>query len=193
MATYYKVERACEECGERFWGTRRARVCSESCRGRLWRKQKSWRESVQLADLCKEILMRRNSSSASWSKLLPRLFRATAAELRRRGWDPLELLMGMPDEPVNDDDSAPGGIEGQAPHRRMWLHPPERELEIVELAIAQRAREGAALTWHEERRKQLLHILAARSAKRAHHKGPVPKLPRGQQRELNESRASTKR
>lgn len=193
MATYYKVERGCEECGQNFWGTRRARVCSESCRGRLWRKQRSWTQSVELADLCKEVLMRRTNGSASWSKLLPRLFRATAAELRRRGWDPIELLLGMPDEPVNSDEKSIGGIEGEAPHRRMWLHPPERELELLETSIADRGGEGFSTEWHLARREQLQRVLAARSKKPTTRKGPEPKLPRGQQRKLITAAAKAKR
>lgn len=164
MATYFKAERTCEECGERFWGTAKARVCSDSCRGRLWRKQRSFRESVRLADLFKDFLDRRKAGDASWSKLLPRIFRATAAELRRRGWDPFELLLSMPDEPVSDSDKSPGGIEGEAPRRRMWLHPPEREIKMLEAAVAQRLKEGLSIKWHCERREVLDRILRARAA-----------------------------
>lgn len=170
MATYFKAERTCEECGERFWGTAKARVCSDSCRGRLWRKQRSFRESVRLADLFKDFLDRRKGGDASWSKLLPRIFRATAAELRRRGWDPFELLLSMPDEPVSDSDKSPGGIEGEAPRRRMWLHPPEREIKMLEAAVAQRLKEGLSIKWHCERREVLERILKARAAQQPSRK-----------------------
>jgi hypothetical protein len=165
MPTYYKVERACEECGERFWSTG-ARVCSVACRSRQWRKHRAKERSVTLADICKEAMMRRASGSASYSKLLPRLFRATAAELRMRGWDPFELLMSMPDDPATNSDKAPGGIERNGVHRRKWLHPPDQELKLLEEKIAERSERGLSTTWHNERAQKLRALLESRAPKR---------------------------
>jgi hypothetical protein len=108
------------------------------------------------------VMMRRASGSASYSKLLPRLFRATAAELRKRGWDPFELLMSMPDDPATASDTAPGGIELEGTRRRKWLHPPEQELKILEETIAQREEEGFSTTWHCARAEKLRELLSAR-------------------------------
>lgn len=162
MATYYKVERACDECGESFWSTG-AKVCSVACRSRQWRKNQAKARSVTLADICKEVMMRRASGSASYSKLLPRLFRATAAELRKRGWDPIELLLTIPDDPATASDTAPGGIESTGPSRRMWLHAPERELELLKETIAEREEEGFSAKWHRERAATLEALLEARN------------------------------
>lgn len=161
MPTYYKVERVCEECGERFWSTG-AHVCSVACRSRQWRKNRAKERSVTLADICKEVMMRRASGSASYSKLLPRLFRATATELRKRGWDPVELLMSMPDDPATAADSAPGGIGLEGTQRRKWLHAPEEELKLLEEKIAQRGEDGLSVTWHRQRAQKLRELLAAR-------------------------------
>jgi hypothetical protein len=178
MPTYYKVERACEECGERFWSTG-ARVCSVACRSRQWRKQKAMERSATLANICKEIMMRRASGSASYSKLLPRLFRATAAELRKRGWDPIELLMSMPEDPATTSDTAPGGIENDGSQRRKWLHPPEEELKLLDETIAEREEQGFSTTWHRARAEKLRELLATRSPKR---KAPVRAVGRASKR-----------
>jgi hypothetical protein len=164
MPTYYKVERVCEECGERFWSTG-ARVCSVACRSRQWRKNRAKDRSVTLADICKEVMMRRASGSASYSKLLPRLFRATAVELSKRGWDPVELLMSMPADPATAADSAPGGIALEGAQRRKWLHPPEEELKLLEDKIAERGENGDSTIWHRERAQKLRELLAARTSK----------------------------
>lgn len=178
MPTYYKVERACEECGERFWSTG-ARVCSVACRSRQWRKQKAKERSVSLADICKEIMMRRATGSASYSKLLPRLFRATATELRKRGWDPIELLMSMPDDPATPLDTAPGGIGQDGSQRRKWLHPPKEELKLLETMIAEREEEGLSTIWHRARAEKLRELLEARTPK---SKAPVRPIARGRKR-----------
>ena len=69
-----------------------------------------------LLQLCEEILRRRSEGRASYSKLLPRLFRRVAADLRMRGWDPTELdtLRALYD--VNRDTPA-------APRPFPWLYP----------------------------------------------------------------------
>lgn len=161
MPAYYKVERTCEECGEQFWSTG-ALVCSVACRSRQWRKNKAKERSVTLADICKEVMMRRASGSASYSKLLPRLFRATAVELRKRGWDPFELLISMPDDPATPGDTAPGGIEREGTQRRKWLHAPEQELKLLEEKIAERGEHGVSTIWHRARAEKLRELLAAR-------------------------------
>ena len=178
MPTYYKVERVCEECGERFWSTS-AKVCSITCRSRQWRKNQAKTRSVTLADLCKEVMMRRASGSASYSKLLPRLFRATAAELRKRGWDPLELLLSIPDDPATKSDTAPGGIESTATSRRKWLHPPEHELELLKERIAERSQTGFATKWHRDRVAVLEALLETRKPKT---KAPVRVLAKARKR-----------
>ena len=85
-----------------------------------------------------------------------------AVELRKRGWDPIELLLSAPDEPASPGDVAAGGIEGAAPARRRWLHAPEEELALLETRIAERAERGKASPWHVERRSQLLRLLKGR-------------------------------
>jgi hypothetical protein len=164
MPTYYKVERSCEECGERFWSTG-AQVCSVACRSRRWRKNQAKERSVTLADICKEVMMRRAVGSAAYSKLLPRLFRATATELRKRGWDPLELLMSMPDDPATPHDTSPGGIATDGSQRRKWLHAPEQELKLLEEKIAERQQDGLSTTWHSQRAEKLREVLNARGTK----------------------------
>ncbi len=158
---YFEEERICEECGERFWGTVKANFCGVSCRCRAWRKQRSMVGGAQVAELCAQVLERRTGAGAS-SKLYPRLFRALAAELRKSGWDPIELLMTRPDEPASDEDIAPGGFEGKAPERRRWLHAPEREVELLAQDIQTRSAEGRSVTWHQKRHAQLQAVLAAR-------------------------------
>jgi hypothetical protein len=103
-------------------------------------------------------------SAQSSGRLLARLFRACAAELRRRGLDPIELLMSVPDDPASDADTAPGGIRGAAPTRRKWLYPPEVELEKLDEVIAKRLERGHSVAWHEERREQLAEYLVVRAA-----------------------------
>ena len=169
-APYQQRERVCEACGERFWSVVDALYCSKPCRQRSWRARKTW---VGLADkdlpnLCSEVVARGERGGASYSKLLPRLFRATAAELRKRGWDPIELLMTRPDEPASEEDTAPGGIEGEPPERRRWLFPPEVELEKLEAVIKERLARGASVAWHLERREQISEFLAVRGANEQH-------------------------
>jgi hypothetical protein len=181
MATYFKVERTCEECGEQFWGTAGARCCSGACRGRRWRAEQSKTvRSAELEELCKAVARRPTLGAESYSKLLPRLFRAVAADLRKRGWDPIELLMGIPDEPVSESDQSPGGIELEGDKRRMWLHPPERELELLAKSIRDREDEGLSIEWHTARRQQLVTLLEQRAQKVSRPKGPSkpPPLPR---------------
>lgn len=157
----YDVERICEECGERFWGSPRASCCSPGCYSRRWRARKAKARVVELADICTEVLERGGKGSASWSKLLPRLFRQAAVELRKLGWDPFELLLSVPREPATDGDIAPGGIAGSAPGRRRWLHPPDVELELLTLLIAQRSATGRSVDWHLRRVETLKQILEA--------------------------------
>ena len=96
--------------------------------------------------------------SAAYSKLLIRLLRLVAADLRKRGWDPVELLQGTPDDPITGNDDAPGGIEGEPPSRTKWLHSPALELELLEETIERRERtHGPGRSdWHEARRADLL-------------------------------------
>ncbi len=158
----YENERLCEECGEAFWGTAGAQCCSASCRSKRWRAKKAKARCVDLAEICEEVLRRRNESSAAYSKLLPRLFRQVSVELRRRGWDPIELLISAPEQPAAEVDGAPGGVEGVSPDRRRWLHPPEREIELLDQAISQRASSGHSTEWHRHRRTQLARLLQER-------------------------------
>lgn len=155
MASYYKAERVCEECGGAFWGTARSRTCSGSCRSRQWRAAKAQERSRALAELCERIVLRHKAGSASYSKLLHRLLRTVAGELRERGWNPLEVLCGVPEDPVTGTDEAPGGIDGVAPNRVKWLHPPEDELQLLERSIAARQAQGRSVAWHEARVAQL--------------------------------------
>jgi hypothetical protein len=152
---YHHDERQCEECGEPFWGSERARLCSDSCRRRSWRARAANAALGELLATIDEIAARRDLGSQAFGKLLPRLFRLTAAELRRRGWEPLALLRSMPDEPAHPTDSAPGGIEGTAPTRRKWLHTPEREIELLDEEIQRRQRAHHSAAWHYERRSLL--------------------------------------
>lgn len=156
MSTYYKSERRCEECGERFWGTAGANFCSGACRSRNWRALRSRERWQGLAALCTEVVQRQRVSTSP-SKLLIRLLRVVAGILRSRGWDPVELLAGSPEDPVTGNDDAPGGIEGTAPHRVMRLHSPALELELIEEALFERGVTNAhSREWHEERRAELL-------------------------------------
>ncbi len=164
IARYFEDERRCEQCGERFWGNTKANFCGAACRCRAWRQQRLMMGGVDVARLCGEVMRRRKSGEA-YSKLYPQLFRALAAELRKSGWDPIELLMTRPDEPASDADTSPGGFEGQAPTRRRWLHPPERELELLEQDIQTRSAEGRSVAWHKERHAQLQALLQARATR----------------------------
>ncbi len=159
MAEYYKTERACDECGEGFWGTAGAHFCSSACRSRQWRAVRIRDRSRALAGLCEEIARRRNAGSASYSKLLIRLLRATAGELRSRGWNPHEVLAGSPEDPVTGEDEALGGVEGQSPQRVKWLHSPALELEMLEEAIERRSKAHQSTDWYESRRAHLLERL----------------------------------
>jgi hypothetical protein len=163
---YFQSERVCDACGEKFWGTEAALFCSKPCRQRSWRARQAWLglREADLPGLCAEVSARGKLGGASYGKLLPRLFRATAAELRKRGWDPIELLMNRPDEPAVDSDDAPGGMEGTPPARRRWLFPPEVELEKLEAVIAERLKRDASVTWYLERRAQIAEYLAVRDA-----------------------------
>jgi hypothetical protein len=98
--------------------------------------------------------------SRSYSKLLIRLLRATAAELIDRDWDPIELLRSRPDDPVTGADEAPGGVDvDRAGGRTKWLHKPEQELVLLELDIEERERAGKPVAWHIVRRDELLSKL----------------------------------
>jgi hypothetical protein len=155
----YDVERTCEECGERFWGSPRAACCSSACYSRRYRARKARARILELGELCAEVLRRSERDSTSWSKLLPRLFRQAAVELRKLGWDPIELLLSVPQEPACDDDIAPGGISGVAPGRRRWLHPPDVEIELLTLLIAQRRSNGRSVDWHLRRLAKLRQVI----------------------------------
>jgi len=159
MATYYKTERICLECAEPFWGTAGANFCSAACRSRDWRMRQARERSEALGALCEEVTARRQAGRGSYSKLLPRLLRAVATELRQRGRDPIQILSGAPQDPITDHDDSPGGIEGTAPHRWKWLHPPERELQMLDQAIAERGARGTTTDWYETRRAQLLKAI----------------------------------
>jgi hypothetical protein len=163
---YSQSERVCEDCAEKFWGTEAARYCSKPCRQRGWRARKTWLglRSADLPGLCAEVHARGQLGGASYSKLLPRLFRTTAAELRRRGWEPIELLMSKPDDPAAEADTAPGGVEGTSPQRRRWLYPPEVELEKLEALITARLERGQSVDWYLERREQITEYLTIRNA-----------------------------
>jgi hypothetical protein len=160
MATYYKTERDCMECGEAFWGTAGANFCSSACRSRNWRSLRAMGRWQGLAALCEEIVRRRNAGTESSSKVLIRLLRAVAGELRSRGWDPAELLSGSPEDPVTNNDDAPGGIEGKSPNRVKRLHSPALELELIEEALFERGVPSEnSKAWHMERRQELLSSL----------------------------------
>ena len=171
-----ETEHTCEQCGEFFWSSARARFCSQPCRLRHWRARQPLRigpADPTLLGLCAEVLKRgKSDGSDSAAKLLPRLFRAVAAELRKRGWDPIELLMTTPTEPATNRDTAPGGIAGAPPERRKWLYPPEVELEKLEALITARLAKSESVEWHLERREQLSEYLILRNAS-----APSPKAP----------------
>lgn len=162
MGKFYEHERSCDECGNPFWGTARARYCSAVCRVRHWRAVNAHGPAISVSTICIEILARQQDGGGSYSKLLPRFFRGIARDLRARGWDPIQLLLATPDEPVTASDDAPGGIEGSAPNRRRWLHPPEREIILLDEAIALRLESKRSIEWHLARRQQLQAALAAR-------------------------------
>jgi hypothetical protein len=153
---YYRVDRVCAQCGAIFWGTGGANFCSSTCRGRAWRANKVG-EADPLRKLCEQVAQRIRMGSRSYSKLLIRLLRATAAELIERDWDPIELLRGRPDDPVTGSDEAPGGVEvDRAGGRTKWLHKPEQELVLIELDIEERQLKGSDTTWYVMRRDELL-------------------------------------
>jgi hypothetical protein len=159
----FEVERFCDECGEPFWGGPRARFCSGSCRSKHWRAKTAKARAVMLSEVCREVLRRADDGSGAYSKLLPRLFRQAAVELRRRGWDPFELLLSTPDEPATNEDLAPGGVTCQRGIRRRWLHAPERESELIRDRIAQRLAAGKSVEWHQRRLATLDRVLQERS------------------------------
>lgn len=161
-ARLYDDERFCEECGEAFWGGPRAKCCSPGCYARRWRAKKARAQSVSLAEVCEEVLRRRDAGSHAYSKLLPRLFRQAAVELRRRGWDPIELLLTTPLEPATPDDIAPGGVTRRGETRRRWLHPPELESELLRKEIAKRKAAGKSIAWHLGRLETLTRVLRER-------------------------------
>lgn len=161
---HFHDERQCQQCGERFWGISRALYCSSSCRQQAYRaRQPFGMGTTELRDLCARMVdAERGDGASTPRKLLPRLFRAVARELRVQGWDPIELLLTMPDDPVSADDTAPGGVEGEAPARRKWLLSPEEELRRVDEQIAIRRLDGGGIAWYERRRAQLLQVLEKR-------------------------------
>lgn len=159
MPTYYKSERQCEECGSQFWGTAGANFCSGACRSRSWRALRSRERWRGLAALCAEIVQRQRVATSP-SKLLIRLLRVVASILRSRGWDPVELLTGSPEDPITGNDDSPGGIEGTAPRRVKHLHSPALELELIEEALYERGvKSEGSREWHLERRAELLQQL----------------------------------
>jgi hypothetical protein len=167
MRDLYRVERLCGECGEPLWATERQRFCDEVCQQRARRARNShpFKTGRDLATLCSAVLERAKPGSVEpAAKLLPRLFRAVARELRSRGWDPIELLMTTPEDPASEDDVAPGGISGTRPHRRKWLYPPEAELEKLAAIIAKREEQGHSVAWHVERMEQIREYLILRNA-----------------------------
>jgi len=162
----FHTERVCEGCGERIWGTRARRFCEKACQQRAWRAARSnpFERGSDLPALCAIVMKRADLGGSDAGKLLPRLFRAVARELRLRGWDPIELLMTHPQDPASDSDTAPGGIEGQPPARRKWLYPPELEIEKLDTLIAQRLERGEPVSWQVERREQIAEYLVIRNA-----------------------------
>jgi hypothetical protein len=162
MAEYYKCERTCDECASTFWGTAGAKFCSASCRSRRWRELKVADRSRPLAETCEQVARLSHGRSAAYSKLLIRLLRLVAADLRSRGWDPVELLNGKPEDPVTGADESPGGIEGESPNRVKRLHSPALELELLEETIERRTNQGKESDWHTARRDALLHKLKQR-------------------------------
>lgn len=162
MGGYFKDRRVCTACGEPFWGTRRARFCTSSCRGRAARARVLLRGMPEeLRSVCQVVLGRPEHGGSSYAKLLPLLFRVVARELRLRGWDPINLLFTCPDEPVSEEE------RGEGRPTRKWLFCPEEELAKLEREIAQRYQQGRAYDWHVQRREKLLAIVQARHAKDA--------------------------
>jgi hypothetical protein len=159
---YYRVERICLQCCAPFWGTAGANFCSATCRGRAWRAHKVLSESSALLEVCKEVIGRIELGSLSHSKLLTRLLRVTATELIRRGWDPVELLLSRPDEPVHPlDVVASGSPTGPAIKP---LHSPSEELALVEHVLADREARKSPRAWRARRRAELLAVADARAA-----------------------------
>lgn len=157
-----KVLRVCVWCGDTFWGTERANFCSSSCRGRHRRAKLAHQGAAVLAGACEEMLRRREAGSASYSKLIPRIFRAAGAELARRGWDPIALLITHPDDPAADNDSSPGGIEGIGRQRRKWLYSPDEEILILKGEIARRTNRRLSVAWHRQRLQVLEQAVQSR-------------------------------
>lgn len=164
MPRLYQVTRSCVECGEPFWGAARSRFCCQRCRKRRWRAIQT-RTPLELAELCAEVVRRNEAGSEAYSKLLPRLFRIVGAELRRREWDPIELLLTIPDEPGPAQERAADDMDEARPVRR-WLRPPDAELAEIERLIGERERDGLATDWHQHRREQLLRFLERAPAAR---------------------------
>lgn len=158
----FEDEHLCDECGEPFWGGARARFCSGRCRSRGWRAKMSKARAVTLAEVCRAILERIDAESDAYSKLLPRLFRQAAVELSRRGWDPLQLVLSIPDEPATETDIAPGGVTRRGGSRRRWLHAPEDECELLRTRIEQRVGAGKSIAWHLRRLETLDRVLEER-------------------------------
>lgn len=154
MPRSYDEAKRCEVCGEACWGPKHRRTCSSSCRSRRNRLIKA-RAPLGLEEVAREILTLKESGSAAYSRLLPHLFREVAAELRRRGWNPIELLLTIPDEPVGESEL---DHDGSLPARK-WLRPPEQELENIERLILERQRDGRSTEWHFVRREELRRAL----------------------------------
>jgi hypothetical protein len=89
------------------------------------------------------------------------------------------LLLSIPDDPATQSDTAPGGIESNGTQRRKWLHPPERELEILKEKIAERAEAGFSTKWHRGRAATLEALLETRKPKT---KAPVRVLAKARKR-----------
>jgi hypothetical protein len=161
----YQVTRTCVECGESFWGTARSRFCCQRCRKRRWRAIQT-RTPLELGELCAEILNRSQAGSDAYGKLLPRLFRVVGAELRRREWDPIELLLSIPDEPAPAPDADISDASGAPRPRRRWLRPPDSELAEIERLIEERESAGLSVEWHQHRRQQLQRFVERAPARR---------------------------
>lgn len=163
----YEVEHLCDWCGEPFWGGRDRECCHPNCYSRRWRARKALGADATLENTCRELLARKSAGSQAYSKLLPMLFRIAAAELRKRGWDPFELLFTVPEEPATVDAHAGGAVEGTRPARRRWLHPPDEELVKLESLIRERLANGRPVDWHVGRREVVLRLLKDGNGDRA--------------------------
>lgn len=171
--SFFQDLRTCEECGEKLWGSATQMFCSKECRQRSFRARKAWHNGhVDLVQVCAMIAGKRDVLSSHPGKLLPRLFRMTAVELRKRGWDPIELLMSIPDDPVHDEGEGEPVTTKDGTTRRRWHHPPEVEIEKLEARILERKKRGDGTEWYEKRRAQLVRYLEQRDGKR-----PSPRAP----------------